>query len=244
MTVTPEFVLKESSLVCPDCDYPFATLDLVSMPNLVAESAVEADLHRILDDPAIRGALIAVCPACTYAWWISAFRSHHFVPDLLVPAPPIEYSKKFGVAIVSGRKHGEPLLDTAILAMNGYWCAREEVAAGTGNATEIGRWLKLAVKELKTAMEHESWQGNTSRYSYILGELLRLMGDFHGAVSYFQVVDRRSLLPRELVEHQIAEAKSGNSKPVLLPPRLVEEIFRLKPPVFELPEPTAMLSEA
>ncbi len=208
MTAAPEFVLKEASIICPDCDYPFATLDLVSMPNLVAESAVEADLHRILDDPAIRGALIAVCPACTYSWWISAFRSHHFVPELLVPAPPIEYSKK------------------------------------SGNPAEIGRWLKLAVNELKTAMEHETWQGNTSRYSYILGELLRLMGDFHSAVSYFQKVDRRSLLPKELVEHQIAEAKAGNSQPVLLPPRMVEEIFRLKPPVIELPEPTPMLAEA
>ena len=244
MAVAAEFVLKEASIICPDCDYPFATLDMVGMPNLVAESAVEADLHRILDDPAIRGALIAVCPACTYAWWISAFRSHHFVPELLVPAPPIEYAKKFGVAILSGKKHNEPLLDTAILAMNGYWCAREEVASGTGNTSEIGRWLKLAVKELKTAMEHETWQGNTSRYSYILGELLRLSGDFHGAVSYFQKVDRRSLLPRELVEHQIAEAKAGNSEPVLLPPRMVEDIFRLKPPVFELPEPTPMLAEA
>lgn len=244
MTVAPEFVLKEASIICPDCEYPFATLDLHSMPNLVAESAVEADLHRILEDPAIRGALIAVCPACTYSWWISAFRSHPFVPDLLVPAPPIEYSKKFGVAIVSGRKHNEPLLDTAILAMNGYWCAREEVASGSGNPTEIGRWLKLAVKELKAALAHETWQGNTSRYSYILGELLRLSGDFHGAVSYFQKVDRRSLLPKELVEHQIADAKAGNSQPVLLPPRMVEEIFRLKPPVIELPEPTPMLAEA
>lgn len=244
MTAAPEFILKEASLVCPDCDCGFATPDLVSMPNLVAETAVEADLHRILGDPAVRGALVAVCPACTYSWWISAFRSHHFVPELLDSAPPIEYSKKFGVAMLSGRKHNEPLLDAAILAMNGYWCAREEVASGSGDVKSIGRWLKLSVRELKNAMEHETWQGNTSRYSYILGELLRLMGDFHSAVSYFQKVDRRSLLPKELVEHQIAEAKAGNSQPVLLPPRMVEEIFRLKPPVFELPEPTPMLAEA
>jgi len=236
MKEATEFVIKDTSVVCPVCQYPFATANLDRMPNLVAESSVSADLHRVLTDPAVRGALIAVCPSCTYAWWISAFRPHHFVPDLLVPSPPVEYSKKFGLAIVSGRKHKEPLLDMAILAMNGYWCAREEVATGIGNASEIPRWLKLAVQELKAALEHESWQANTSRFSYILGELYRQMGDFHHAVSYFQVVDRRSLLPRALVEHQIAEAKSGNSEAVLLPPQMVEEIFRLKPPVLELPE--------
>ena len=239
-----EFLIKDTSVICPSCDYPFATPNLDTMPNLTADTPVEADLHRVLADPAARGALIAVCPACTYAWWISAFSSHHFVPDLLVPAPPVEYSKKFGVAIVSGRKTKEPLLDMALLAMNGYWCAREEVAAGIGNASEIQRWLKLAVKELKTAMEDASWQANTSRYNYILGELLRQMSDFHGAVSCLQAVDRRSLLPRELVDHQISLAKAGCADPILMPPRLVDEVFRLSPPVFELPEPTPLVESA
>ena len=217
MKEATEFVVKDISVVCPGCDYPFATPNLDSMPNLTADSAVEADLHRVMSDPATRGSLIAVCPACTYAWWVTAFRAHPFVPELLVPAPPVDFSKKFGVAIVSGRKNNEPLLDTAILAMNGYWCAREEVAAGIGNAAEISRWLKLAIKELKAAMEHESWQANTSKYSYILGELYRLAGDFHNSVSFLQVVDRRSLLPRELVDHQIGQAKAGNSQPILMP---------------------------
>ncbi|HEY9760367.1 MAG TPA: hypothetical protein V6C97_34735 [Oculatellaceae cyanobacterium] len=232
-----EFVIKDASVICPACEYAFATPSLHTMPNLTADSPVEADLHRILPDPAARGALIAVCPACTYAWWISAFATHHFVPELLVPAPPVEHSKKFGVAIVSGRKQKEPLLDMALLAMNGYWCAREEVAAGAGNPSEISRWLKLAVKELKAAMKDESWQANTSRYNYLLGELLRQSGEFHQAVSHLQAVDRRSLLPKELVDHQIAEAKAGNAEPVMLPPRMVDQVFRLSPPVIELPEP-------
>ncbi len=238
-----EFVINDTSIVCRACDYPFATPNLEKMPNLTPESLVEADLHRVITNPAVRGSLVAVCPACTYSWWISAFRPHHFVPDLLVPAPPVDYSKKFGVAIVSGRKQGEPLLDMAILAMNGYWCAKEEVAAGLGLEAEIGRWLKLAVRELKAAMEHASWQANTSRYTYILGELLRQMGDFHGAFSCFQKVDRKSLLPSELVEHQMNMAKEGKAQPTLLPARLVDQIFRLSPPVLDLPEPRPFLVE-
>ncbi len=238
MQDSTEFLIKDISVVCPACEYAFATPNLDSMPNITADSPIEADLHRVLPDPAIRGALIAVCPACTYAWWLSAFASHHFVPDLLVPAPPVEFSKKFGVAVVSGRKRKEPLLDMALLAINGYWCAREEVATGSGNASEIQRWLKLAVKELKTAMEDASWQANTSRYSYLLGELYRQMGDFHSAVNYLQVVDRRSMLPRELVDHQISLAKAGSAEPILMPPRLVDAVFGLTPPVVELPEPT------
>ncbi|MBX9695545.1 MAG: hypothetical protein K2Z81_24385, partial [Cyanobacteria bacterium] len=80
-------------------------------------------------------------------------------------------------------------------------------------------------KELHEALADESWYGNRGRYRYIMGEVLRLMGDFHGAVRFFGLVDRRSGLPYQLVEHQVQVAKQGHSKPILLPPHIIEEIF-------------------
>jgi hypothetical protein len=62
-----------------------------------------------------------------------------------------------------------------------------------------------------------------------MGELLRQLGDFHAAVSYFDSVDRRSLLPAELVKHQRQMAVDGNPEPAILPPYLVDEIFMPKP---------------
>ena len=229
MQVIEDFIVIDISVVCPDCQYPFATPSVANMPSPTRDTPVEADLHRILPHPSIRGALVAMCPACQYTWWITAFRPHNYVPDLLVPAPDVEFSKKFGFAVLNGRKRGEDLLDLAILALNGAWCAREEAAAGMTQKNDLPRWLKLAAQELDKAMKDPSWQGNTQRYNYIMAEILRQMGDFENALSLFATLDRRSMLPRELIDHQISISRAGNSEPTLLPPHLVEEIFRLRP---------------
>jgi hypothetical protein len=225
-----DFIIQAASVVCPLCEFTFATPNLAYMPNPNRLTPVEADLHRVLPDPGVRGALVTVCPSCTYAGWLALFQTVYIIPALLVPTPLLAYSKKFGFALLSARKLNEPLLDRAILAMNGLWCAREELAAGIGNQKDVTRWYKVATIELSQAMEDKSWSGNTSRYSYILGELLRQMGDFHGAVRYLETVDRRSMLPKEVVDHQIRMAKEGNSSPILLPPYLVEKVFILPKP--------------
>jgi hypothetical protein len=89
--------------------------------------------------------------------------------------------------------------------------------------------MKLAVQELEEALNDDSWQGNRSRYSYMMGEVLRQMGDFHKAVKYLDLVDRKSMLPFELIRHQREMAVNGQAEPVQLPPHLVEQIFMPKP---------------
>jgi hypothetical protein len=237
-----DFLIKDASLICPMCQTPFATPLLASMPEIKPQTTIEADLHRVLPDPRIRASLVAICPACIYTWWSTAFAPHFFVPDLLVPSPEIEYPKKFAHAVLTGRKHGAHALDRALLALNGLWCARETYTGASADqlgqyAADNERWLKLAAQELETALQDETWNGNRSRYSYIMGEILRQLGDFHAAVKYFDTVDRRCMLPRQLVRHQRQQALNGNSEPTTLPPFLVEQIFLPKPLLSREPEP-------
>lgn len=237
-----EFIIRDTSVICPACTTPFATLQLVKMPNITPETNVEADLHRVLPDARVRGSLIAICPACIHTWWASAFSAHSYLPDLLVPAPEIEPPKKFAHAVLTGRNTGAHALDRALLALNGCWCMREtyhgadEERMATYKA-ENNKWLVLAAQELDAALRDQSWDGNRSRYSYLMGEVLRQLGDFHNAVRYFDIVDRRSGLPRELVQHQRTLAVSGVADPVRLPPHLVEKIFLPKPIDLTPPQP-------
>jgi hypothetical protein len=229
-----DFIIREASVVCPSCYTPFATPQLADMPDLTPQTVVEADLHRVLPDAAIRGALIAICPACIYTWWSTAFAAHFFVPQMLVPSPAIESAKKFAHAVLTGRKNGAHALDRALLALNGCWCSRETYASlGDDKAEEAQaeniKWMKLAVQELEEALNDDSWNGNRSRYSYMMGEMLRQLGDFHKAVKYLDLVDRKSMLPFELIRHQREMAVNGQSEPVQLPPHLVEQIFMPKP---------------
>ena len=224
-----KFVISDISVVCPECAYPFSTPSVLSMPNPERNTPVEADLHRVLPHPSVRGALVAMCPSCRYAWWLAAFKPHSYLPILLVPTPEIGHSKKYGFAMLEGRKHNESMLDLALLALNGAWCAREELEAGLVEQKEVQRWLKLAARELEAAMNDISWKGNTARYTYILAEILRQMGDFANAASRLASVDESCNLPRELIDHQLALCKAGTAEPTLLPPHLVEQIFRIRP---------------
>ncbi len=236
-----DFVIRESSVLCPSCLTPFATPLLEKMPDITPETTVEADLHRVLPDASIRGALIAICPACIFTSWSSAFGMHFFVPELLVPAPQIEYPKKFAHAVLTGRNNGAHPLDRAMLALNGCWCARETYIGATqeqlaGYQAENERWLTLASQEMEIALNDTSWNGNRARYSYLQGEILRQLGDFHGAVRYFDMVNRDCLLPVELVRHQRTLAVDGNPVPIVLPPHLVEQIFLPKPLIMPTPQ--------
>jgi len=245
-----EFILRDTSLICPSCSTPFASPQIARMPNITAETTIEADLHRVLPAAAVRGALIAICPACVYTWWSTAFAPHFYVPDLLVPSPEIEYPKKFAHAVLTGRKNGAHALDRALLALNGLWCARETyIGAGPEQMdnyrADNERWLVLAVQELDTALRDEDWNGNRHRYAYIMGEVLRQLADFHAAVRYLDtVVARRAMLPQELIDHQRQLAMAGVSDPTVLPPHVVEAIFLPKPQVIvaEAEEPIPAIS--
>ncbi|HEY9714463.1 MAG TPA: hypothetical protein V6C72_13410 [Chroococcales cyanobacterium] len=235
MLVIEEFAIKDTSVICPSCNTVFATPVIARMPNITKDSAIEADLHRVMPDARIRAALLSMCPACIYTWWQSAFSAHYILPQLVVESPEIEYSKKFGYAVKSGRENGAHSLDTALMALNGCWCAREEhQAAGTVGTAEYhavnDRWLMLAAQELEAALADSEWEGNRSRYHYIMGEVLRQLRYFDQAVKHFNIVDRRSMLPRQLVEHQKQLAEAQNYEPTRLPPFIVEELFLSKPP--------------
>ena len=217
------YTLRRICVICPKCEVVFATTQVARKPNVSIESKVEADLHRVLPDGVIRASNLATCPECIYTWWLSSFAQSFVLPQMAPDAPPVENSKKFGHAVLTGRKENAHALDTAMVALNGYWCARED-------HQNADKWLELVVKELEKALADESWFGNRSRYNYIMGEMYRLKGDFHSAVRLFNQVDRRSVLPKELVDHQIHQAKIGNSKPVLLPPHIIRAVFKIKEP--------------
>lgn len=236
-----DFVLQTVSVSCPECEVVFATQSLARTPNMTKETPVETDLHRVLPHPSLRAALLAMCPACLYTSWFSSFVEDPLIPFLAVAPAEVAYSKKFAHAVLTGRKIGAHHLDRALFALNGSWCARE-----SGEAPE--KWLELAGQELDAALKDENWVGNRSRYQYIMGEICRLVGDFHGAVRHYNQVDRKSQLPKSLVDHQRQEAINGNSRPVQLPPEYVEAIFFPKSinldeilgpmPVSELREPS------
>jgi hypothetical protein len=102
------------------------------------------------------------------------------------------------------------------------------------------RWLSLAAQELDAALRDQEWEGNRNRYTYMMGEILRQLGDFDTALAYFNLVDRRAMLPKQLVEHQKQMAAARQSQTVTLPPHLVEEIFLPKPvqqPTYSIPAP-------
>lgn len=213
-----EFTLRTVSVACPDCGEVFATKSMIKMPSLTRDSIVETDLHRVLPHAELRAALVAMCPTCLYTWWFSGFEQDELLPLLAVPTPEIPFAKRFAHAVLTGRKIGAHALDRAVLALNGAWCARE-----SNEPSE--KWLELAGQELDAALKDTTWQGNRSRYHYVMGEICRQLGDFHGAVRHYNIVDQKSLLPKSLVDHQRQEAINGNPSPIVLPPDYVEAIF-------------------
>src|SRR6185369_11041058 len=88
---------------CTACGAIFATDTLVGSPTISEFDHIEADLHRAMPDAAIRGTLIAVCPECNYAGWTVGFTKLSLKPELLADPLPIEATKRFAMAIKSGR---------------------------------------------------------------------------------------------------------------------------------------------
>lgn len=215
------YTLKTVAVRCPKCDEHFATPQVLSMPPITVKSKVEADLHRVLPDSKIRSASLAMCPHCLYTWWTNCFLWSSKVPGYLQFSPAIDDAKKFGHAVHTGRSEKKHSLDNAVLALNGYWCAREAFQSGE-------KFLQVAKKEYKEALDDKEWKGYRGLHYYQMAEIFRLSGDFHDAVTHYMMVDRDSLLPQELLDHQIKNAKAGNSKPIVLPEHIIEGVYRHK----------------
>ncbi len=219
MQVTNDFKLRDVSMVCPSCNTAFATTVLEDAPAITPETPMEADMRRPYPHAQARATTVAMCPTCHYCWWAVNFKPHSYNPRLIPRTPKIEYAKFFAHAIFSGRqRHCHPF-DLALLALNGYWCSREEGQA------EV-RWLKLAAKDLEAALiGKDDHATNYAYYHYLLGEIYRQIRDFALAIAHFKQVTPISMVPMELVERQLKLAEAQNDQPAVLPKHLVREIF-------------------
>jgi hypothetical protein len=120
--------------------------------------------------------------------------------------------------VFTGRKNNYHVLDRAMLALNGYWCAQE-------CHDQTDKWLALAIQELTAALADQNWTGNRARYHYVLAELLRRQGEFAAACREFDLVDESANLPAPLVDKQKQLASKQENHSVLLTSEEVEKIF-------------------
>jgi hypothetical protein len=218
-----DFRVIAKSVRCPECAQLFNTEVMDFLPPFTKFTLVESDLHRVLPFAALRGTLIVICPKCLCSWWHSAFQPVDLEPgQTVMSAPMVDPPKKFAQAMLTGRKNNIHSIDRAMVAFNGYWCARE-------CAQPHEKWLTLVAQELTTALEDTNWFGNRARYRYLLAETFRLMGEFRDAVRQFDQVDVDCRLPLSLIERQKKIAQARMDCPVLLPIDAVDEIF-IQPP--------------
>ncbi len=212
-------IIGLKSLVCPTCKQIFAAPMVDYLPEMNVMTPMETDLHRVLPDGIVRSSMVAICPNCVYTWWSTSFELSDVDPESLAKAPEVEYSKKFAHAVFTGRKIQAHSIDRAVLALNGYWCARECGA-------ETMRWLTLAAQEFVTALSDEEWYGNRDRFHYLLAETYRLLGDFKNAIKeYGRVQADYAKLPQQLIDQQKTYAMRKWPDPVALDPSFVRIIY-------------------
>jgi hypothetical protein len=213
-----EFIIHQRAVVCTMCDKIFATPVNQACPDMDKKMPVDSDLHRILPFGAVRASMVAICPFCQYAWWASTFANSFSLPVGIPQSPSIDQPRKFAHAVLTGRKNNFHILDRALLALNGYWCAQE-----CGEQTT--KWLSLAIQELTAALADQNWDGNRARYHYILAELLRQQGAFTAACHEFELVDESAKLPADLIRKVNQLASKQESCHVFLTDEQVEKIF-------------------
>lgn len=219
LTQTESYKLGQVAVMCPKCQQIFATAQVDEIPALNPHARIETDLHRVLPDAAIRAAMIATCPSCTYTWWTESFIPNDTVPILAIDAPSIDPVKKYGHAILSSRMFGATNQERAQIAMNAYFCARESFQSGESI-------LSIAKDEFKNVITNDT--NYSKRLVYILAEIHRLSGEFHEAVKLYNQVERGALIPNELLQHVSKQAKLGNSKPIVIPYHIVKQIYDLR----------------
>jgi hypothetical protein len=93
------YILKDRSVICPDCGCVFVTPCMLELPPVTEYDAIEADLHRVLPSSELRAALIAVCPDCDYATWTARCKPSNLNPEFLPDSQQIQHSKKFAMAV-------------------------------------------------------------------------------------------------------------------------------------------------
>jgi hypothetical protein len=213
-----EFVIHQKSVICTSCEKVFTTPVNKTLPEMSKTLPVDADLHRILPFGATRACMVTICPFCQYAWWASTFSGHFTLPVGIAAEPTVDYARKFAHAVLTGRKNNYHVLDRAMLALNGYWCAQE-------CHYQLDKWLALAIQELAAALAEQNWTGNRARYHYILAELLRRQGQFAGACAEFDLVDESANLSVDLINRQKQLAVNQKSHSVLLTDEEVAKIF-------------------
>lgn len=214
------FTLRQSSVVCPECKTVFATHVLEELPPVTELDIIEADMHRVLPEAKLRGALICVCPFCQYADWTTKFSGSIINPDILPLEDEVQHSRKFAMAVKYARNKGLAALDIAYIALNGLYCARE-----AGEAAEP--WLELCVYEHGRGMESEDliWQPATSHDHLVMAELWRQVRHFDKALISYELAREDGTIPTDLINHQINISRAGDSNQTVLPPYLVRILF-------------------
>jgi hypothetical protein len=221
-----DFATTLSTRVCPQCNSLFGAEVLSQIPPMTAQTAVEADFHRLLPHVSFRGALVTVCPACEYSSWVQDFGAHIFPAELVPAAVELEPSIRYAYAIKKGRELESPVLNLALLSLNGLWCARQENKPSAP-------WLELTIKELTAALDDDSWRGNRAYYLYLRAEIRRQNSEFESSLRDFEQTTPQMKVPRELIQRQQQLAAAGNCEPVFLAPHMVEQIFCFKPMTLE-----------
>lgn len=212
------FILKHISVSCPECECSFATPTLLDLPPVTEYDTVEADLHRVLPEPELRGALIAVCPHCNYSTWTVRFKLSSLSAEMLPDSPQLQHSKKFALAVKYAREKGVSPLDVAFIALNGLYSARE-----SGEEPEL--WLELAAYEQSRGITEESLVPANGQDHLIMAELWRQLGSFDRSIEQYEKAAADEFIPKELIEQQIALARVGNNQPTMLAPYIVRDIF-------------------
>ncbi len=212
------FILRDCSVGCPECKSFFATRILEDLPPVTESDTIEADLHRVLPHPALRAALIAVCPFCGFADWAIKFPMRPINPQLVEPAQDMQYSRKFAMAVKNARNKGVNPLDIAYIALNGLYCARE-----AGELTDS--WLELCVYEQSRGLHPDQIVVETGTDHLTMAELWRQIRCFDKALEEYQRAAFDGSVPMELLRHQITITRAGDYSPTILPPWMVRIVF-------------------
>lgn len=216
--IPQEFKLKDIVVVCRSCGLAFATSALVEIPPISDLDQVEADLHRVLPDPAYRAALIAVCPDCHFASWTSTFRRVGLKVEVVMRSE-CPASQKFALAVKSGREANMHPLDLAFIALNGCWAARE-----AGEPDDL--WLELAAFEHARGLADNPLSCEEDGLGHLMmAEIWRQLKQFDRAVRHYELALKDDTVPKELIVRQRMLAKNGHSAPSMLPAAMVRQVF-------------------
>ena len=210
--------LRKFSVTCPECQSGFSTLCLIDLPPVCDQDIIEADLHRVLPDSEMRGALVTVCPFCNHASWTVAFKRSGINPDLMPEAHEIESSKKFALAVKVARAKNINPLEIAFIAMNGLYAVRE-----AKQSDEL--WVELAAYEQYRGITQETLIPPSPQDHLIMAELWRQCRQFEKAVAEYDLAAADPFIPKELISHQKMLCQAGDYTPTVLPPYIVRLVF-------------------